>query len=109
MSGPPAQTGVTAAGNTYQLAEARVGSIGQVVYATLNNGQSVPWIWSVIEFSASGQSVNITNSANYQIFPTYYIYVNGTLQPQDTIYQVSVPTITEPIYQNSQLVPPPAQ
>ncbi len=103
------QTGLSGAGNTYQLAEGRVGPAGRAVYATLNNNQSVPWIWSVVEFNASGAPVNITSPANYQIFPTYYIYVNGILQTADTIQQVSVPTITEPIYQNSQLVPPPSQ
>jgi hypothetical protein len=99
----------TITGNTYQLAEGRVGSIGQKIYATLNNNQTVPYIWSVVEFNASGTSVNITNSANYQIFPTYYVYVNKVLQTSYTRVQTSVSTITQPIYQNSQLLPPAIQ
>jgi hypothetical protein len=96
---------VSGAGNTYQLAEGRIGPVGQAVYATLNNQQSVPWIWSVVEFNSSGASVNITSPANYQIFPTYYVYVNGVLNPNYTITQSSVSTITGSAYQNSQLTP----
>jgi hypothetical protein len=99
-------TGVVASSkNSYQLAEGRVGTVGQTIYATLNNKQSVPWIWSVVEFDASGTSVNITSPANYQIFPTYYVYVNGELESAYTRVQTSVSTIVEPIYQNSQLLP----
>jgi hypothetical protein len=59
----------------------------------------------VVEFDASGTSVNITSPANYQIFPTYYVYVNGELESAYTRVQTSVSTIVEPIYQNSQLLP----
>lgn len=48
--------------------------------------------------------MNLTSTANYQIFPTYYIYKAGIFQY--AIYQVSPSTITEPMYSGSQLVPP---
>jgi hypothetical protein len=70
-------------GEIYQLAEGRVGTIGQLASGTINGGQTVPWIWSVIEFNPSNQSVNLTSfppvSNNFQIFPTYSVYVNGSL------------------------------
>ncbi len=75
--------------NTYQLAEGRVGTVGQRVSETINGGRTVPWFWSVIEFNSSNQSTNLTNfnppsSNNYQIFPTYSVYVNGYLAGTST-------------------------
>jgi hypothetical protein len=63
----PSDTGV------YELAEGRVGTIGQAISQTIN-GRTVPWIWNVIEFSATGSPSTNNNS----IFPTFYVYVNGT-------------------------------
>lgn len=50
------------------------GGLGQLVSKTLNN-RTVPWIWSVIEFDSSG---NPTYS-DVAMFPTYSVYVNGSL------------------------------
>src|SRR5437588_10073611 len=37
----------------YQLAEGRIGTIGQTVSRTINGaGTTVPWIWSVTKFDA---------------------------------------------------------
>jgi hypothetical protein len=76
-------TGKTSSNNIYQLAEARVGTAGQKVSQTINGGRTVPWFWSVIEFNSSNQSVNLISfppaSGNFQIFPTYSVYVNGFL------------------------------
>jgi hypothetical protein len=77
--------------NTYQIAQARVGSVGQRVYATLNNGATVPWIWSVVEFDSYGNPVMIGNPANYQVFPTFTVYVNGTVYatyPQSSVASI---------------------
>ncbi len=58
----------------YQLAEGRLGSIGQQVNFTIN-GMTTPWIWSVIRFDSSGN----LSPLDHAIFPTYYVYVNGVL------------------------------
>ena len=76
--------GVSASGKIYVLAEGRVGTAGQKGSATINGGRTVPWIWSVIEFDSSG---NATYS-DVAVFPTYSVYVNGTLiatYPQTTV------------------------
>ena len=52
----------------------------------------IPWVWSVIEFAPNGYPdlgriqnapLPLTNptipTTNYQIFPTYSVYVNGIL------------------------------
>jgi hypothetical protein len=90
-------SGKTSSGNTFQLAEGQIGHFGQVVGQNLT-GHSVPWIWSVIEFNSSNQPVNLTNfnppsTNNYQIFPTYSVYQNGTLVPNGTSTQGSVTAI----------------
>jgi hypothetical protein len=64
----PSATGV------YMLAEGRIGTTGQAVSQTIN-GRTVPWIWSVVKFNASGNPI----TSDVQIFPTYYVYSNGTL------------------------------
>ena len=61
-------------GKIYLLVEGRIGTFGQLVSKTLNN-RTVPWIWSVIEFDSSG---NPTYS-DVAMFPTYSVYVNGSL------------------------------
>jgi hypothetical protein len=74
-------------GDQYQLAEVRVGQAGQTGWKTLNNKREIPWVWSVIEFDKNGypdlgriQNASPTNpTTNYQIFPTYSVYVNGKL------------------------------
>jgi hypothetical protein len=64
-------------GKIYQLSEGRVGTMGQKGYETINGKApgSMPWIWSVIEFDSTG---NPTYS-DTGMFPTYSVYVNGTL------------------------------
>jgi hypothetical protein len=77
-------SGTSASGKIYQLAEGRVGSMGQAGSQTINGGRTVPWIWNVIEFDASG---NPTYS-DVAMFPTYSVYVNGALTatyPQSTV------------------------
>jgi len=67
-------TGTSVTGKTYQLSEGRIGKVGQAGSQTIN-GRTVPWIWSVIEFDSSG---NATYS-DHAMFPTYSVYVNGSL------------------------------
>jgi Bacterial Ig-like domain (group 2) len=71
-------------GKVYQLAEGRIGKVGQAASQTINNGRTVPWLWSVIEFDASG---NPTYS-DVGTFPTSSVYVNGSLvvtYPQSSV------------------------
>jgi len=75
----------SSSGKVYQLAEGRIGGMGQAISFTINN-RTVPWIWSVIEFDSSG---NPTYS-DHAIFPTYSVYVNGSLVA--TYPQTSVAT-----------------
>jgi hypothetical protein len=66
--------GITpSATSIYQLAEGRVGSFGQAVSQTIN-GRTVPWIWGVIRFDISGNPI----TTDHAMFPTYYVYKNGT-------------------------------
>ena len=58
----------------YQLNEGQIGGAGQLVNWTLNQS-STPWIWSVVEFDEWG----IPTTAGHAMFPTYSVYVNGTL------------------------------
>jgi hypothetical protein len=70
-------------GKFYQLAEGRVGSAGQAGSETIN-GRTVGWIWSVIEFDSQ---LNPTYS-DHAIFPTYSIYLDGSLvatYPQSSV------------------------
>ena len=72
-------------GNLYQLAEGRIGLIGQLVSETINE-RTVPWVWSVIEFDASGNPY----FTDHSIFPTYSIYENGSLigtYPQSSVQE----------------------
>jgi len=86
------QTGTSLFGDQFLLAETRVGSEGQKGWKTLNNGEEIPWVWSVIEFAPNGNpdygriqnASPITPTTNYQIFPTYSVYVNGTLTYKTT-------------------------
>jgi hypothetical protein len=61
-------------GEVYQIAEGRIGTIGQAASSTIN-GRTVPWIWSVIEFNSSGSPMY----SNVAMFPTYSVYVSGSL------------------------------
>ena len=49
--------------------------MGQSGSQTINNGRTVPWVWSVIEFDSSG----IPTYTDTAMFPTYSVYVNGGL------------------------------
>ncbi len=76
-------SGTAPSGKVYQLAEGRIGKMGQKGSETIN-GRTVPWIWSAIEFDSSG---NATYS-DVAMFPTYSVYVNGALTntyPQSTV------------------------
>lgn len=83
-AGQPSQyNGATTcpSGGCYQLAEGRLGTAGRAVNQTLNS-KSTPWIWSVIQFGASGPV-----DSDHAMFPTYSIYQNGVLirtDPQST-------------------------
>lgn len=67
-------TGVSSSGQFYQLAEGRLGKVGQAVNQTLN-GLSTPWIWSVVEFNSSGAPT----FSDVSMFPSFAVYVNGIL------------------------------
>jgi hypothetical protein len=81
--------GTSLFGDQYQLAEVRVDQAGQNGWNVLNNGREIPWVWSVIESTPNGYPdlgriqdapLPLTNpTTNYQIFPTYSVYVNGKL------------------------------
>ena len=57
----------------YQLVEGRIGTLGQAVNLTIN-GRTVPWVWGVIQFDISGNPI----TTDHAMFPTYYVYKNGT-------------------------------
>lgn len=60
-----------------QLAEARLGKLGQKINRTINGVfQTTPWIWSVVEFDASGYPIIPFDHA---MFPTYSIYWGSDL------------------------------
>jgi hypothetical protein len=42
-----------------------------------------PWIWSAISFDKAGRFL-----LHKQVFPTYYVYINGKLDPERTSRQV---------------------
>lgn len=65
------------AGQDYQIAEGRIGKVGQAGSETINGGRTVPWIWSAIEFNSANGAPNY--NPPLAMFPTYYLYVNGTL------------------------------
>jgi len=67
-------SGTSPSGEVYQLAEGRIGTLGQSGSETIN-GRTVPWIWSVIEFDSSGKPT----TSNHAMFPTYSVYTNGAL------------------------------
>jgi len=77
--------GLSAGGNTVeQLAEGRIARVGQRGCMTINQQQTVPWIWSAIEFDSQGNFV----SPPHEIFPIYSVYVNGQLTsvlPQSSV------------------------
>lgn len=74
--------GITAsASGVFQVAEGRIGPLGQSVNATLN-GHTTPWIWSVIKFDTTGNLIfpfSIGTFPNPQIMPTYSVYKNGQI------------------------------
>jgi hypothetical protein len=84
------KVGTSLFGDQYQLAEVRVDQAGQNGWAALNNQRAIPWVWSVIEFDKNGNPDygRIQNSSptipttNYQIFPTYSVYINKKLMYQ---------------------------
>lgn len=80
-TGQPSQyngaSATSPSGKIYQLAEGRAGTMAQNGFYTINGraAGSMPWIWSTIEFDSLG---NPTYS-DVGMFPTYSVYVNGTL------------------------------
>jgi hypothetical protein len=90
--------GVTSSGTAvYQLAEGRLGTLGQRVNHTIN-GTTTPWIWSVIRFDASGNP----DTSDHAIFPTYYVYQDGSLI---ATYPQSAPTAFIPLGDTYQRLP----
>ena len=68
--------GIDSAGQgVAQLVEGRLGTIGQTINTTINGG-TTPWIWNVIEFDSTG---SIVLPVDHAMFPTYSIYLNGSL------------------------------
>jgi hypothetical protein len=80
-AGQPSQyegySSTSPAGQVYQINEGRIGTAGQAGSMTINGGRTVPWIWSVIEFNSANGTPNL--SPPHAMFPTYSLYVNGTL------------------------------
>ena len=64
---------ISPSGHVYQLAEGRVGTIGQAISLTIN-GRTVPWIYNVIEFDSTGTETTTISST----FPTFSVYENNT-------------------------------
>ncbi len=79
-------SGTSASGKVYQIAEGRIGKIGQWGSQTINQGRTVPYIYDIIEFDNAG---NPTVS-DHATFPTYYVYFSGVLQPGLTVTQSTV-------------------
>jgi hypothetical protein len=77
-AGQPSQyegySGTSPSGEVYQIAEGRIGTAGQAGSVTIN-GRTVGWIWSAIEFNSAG----VPTYTNVGMFPTYSVYVNGSL------------------------------
>ena len=79
--------GTSLFGDKYQLSEVRVDRAGQNGWAALHNQATIPWVWSVIEFDQNGypdygrlkNASSINPTTNYQLFPTYSVYINGKL------------------------------
>jgi IPT/TIG domain len=80
------QTGMSGSGKIYQNAEGRIGKVGQSGSQTINQGRTVPYIYSVIEFDTAG---NPTVS-DRTTFPTFYVYISGVLHPELTSTQSTV-------------------
>jgi hypothetical protein len=80
-SGQPSQfegySSTSPSGQLYQIAEGRVGTVGQLGSETINSGRTVPWIWSAIEFNSANGTP--TYNPPLAMFPTYYLYVGGNL------------------------------
>jgi hypothetical protein len=77
-------SGTSPSGEVYQVSGGRIGKIGQLGSEIINGGRTVPWIWSAIEFNSSGASTY----SNVGMFPTYSLYVNGSLAatyPQSSV------------------------
>lgn len=89
-SGQPSKymgsSGTSGSGKVYQIAEGRIGKVGQWGSQTINQGRTVPYIYDVIEFDTAG---NFTVS-DHATFPTYYFYKSGVLQPALTVTQSTV-------------------
>jgi hypothetical protein len=84
------------AGEVYQIAEGRIGSNGQLGSETIN-GRTVPWIWSAIEFNSANGTPNYNPPLG--MFPTYYLYVNGTLTYTFTQSTVAAFILKDQTYQ----------
>jgi hypothetical protein len=106
-------TGTSRQGFKYLLAETRVGATGQAGWETLHYQQEIPWVWNLIEFNQDGTPANYLNrnsttcggslvSLNYQIFPTYSVYVKRA----DEIIAMRVTTINQGNYVDFANLPP---
>ena len=65
---------ISVTGRVYNVAEGRIGTLGQRGSETINN-RTVPWIYAVIAFDSTG---NFT--IQHSTFPTFSVYVNGVLR-----------------------------
>jgi hypothetical protein len=91
-------TGTSPSGWKYQIAEGRVGAIGQTINQLLNGVTSTPWIWSAIEFNSSGMPMY----SNVSIFPSFSVYLNGIYA---TTYNQSPVAIFSSLNASYQLTP----
>jgi hypothetical protein len=57
-----------------QLAESRIGSIGQTVHLTINTSiVSTPWIWTVLRVDSGTPQL-----ADHSMVPTHTLYIDGS-------------------------------
>jgi hypothetical protein len=84
-------------GQVYQIAEGRIGSVGQLGSQTINGGRTVPWIWSAIEFNSANGTP--TYNPPLAMFPTYYLYVSGSLAYTFAQSSVAAFTANDETYQ----------
>jgi hypothetical protein len=68
-----------------QYASGRVGSTGQGMNQEINDMET-PWIYGLIEFEGNDYSSEHSDIVR-QIFPTYWVYINGALDDSNKFPQ----------------------
>jgi len=68
-----------------QYASGRVGSEGQYMNGLINGG-GTPWIYGLIEFEGDAYGPEHSDIVR-QIFPTYWVYINGALDESNKFPQ----------------------